>query len=61
MNRNLRMYQHEAERSHSQAVVVASIWTVLMVVMFAASLLDWPTKPIASAELQAAPAVLSSR
>jgi uncharacterized BrkB/YihY/UPF0761 family membrane protein len=61
MNCNLRIYQHEAERSHAQEVVVASIWTVLMVVMFAASLIDWPAKPIASAELQAVPAVMSSR
>jgi hypothetical protein len=60
MNRNLRVYKHEAERSHAREAVVASAWTLLMVILFAASLLDRPTKPIASADLHAAPAVLSS-
>ena len=60
MNRNLRVYEHEAERSHAQEVVVACAWAFLMIVMFAASLLDRQTKPITSADLHAAPAVLSS-
>jgi hypothetical protein len=59
MNRNLRLYQHESERSHAQEVVVASAWAFLLIVMFAASLLDRPSKPIASADLHAAPARLS--
>jgi len=61
MNRNLRIYEHEAKRSHTQEAVVASVWTVLMVVMFAASFLDEPSKPIASADRHAAAAILSSR
>jgi hypothetical protein len=61
MNRNLRIYEHEAERSYAQEAVVASAWTFLMVVMVAASLLDWPSKPIATADLHVAPAALSSR
>ena len=61
MNRNLRMYQHEAERSHTQEAVVASAWSVLLVLMVVASLLDWQSKPTASAELLAAPAVVSPR
>lgn len=61
MNRNRRIYGHEAERSHAHEAVVASTWTVLLVVMAAASLLGWPSKPIATADLHAAPAVLSSR
>jgi len=61
MNRNLRIYEHEAERSHAKEAVVASVWTFLMVGMFAASLLDRPSKPIVSADLHAAPVVLSSR
>ena len=59
MNRNFRVYEHEAERSHTQEAVVASVWTFLILVMFAASLLDRPSKPIVSADL--APTVLSSR
>jgi hypothetical protein len=38
---------------------VASAWTFLMVAMFAASLLDWPSKPIVAAHLNAAPTVSS--
>jgi len=57
MNRNLRIYEHEAERSHAQEAIVASVWTLLMIVMFAGSLLDWPSKPIASAELHLTPVV----
>ncbi len=57
MNRNLRIYEHEAERSHVQEAVVASVWTLLMVVMFTASLLDRPAKPIETADV-AAPAGL---
>ena len=60
MNRNLRAYEQEAERSHVQEAVVASAWTLLIVVMFAASLLDRPTNQIASADLRADPAVFSS-
>jgi hypothetical protein len=59
MNRNLRIYEHEAERSHTYEAVVASAWTVLMVVMFAASILGRPSKPHVSADL--APIVLSLR
>ena len=59
MNRNLRIYEHEAERSHVQEAVVASVWTLLMVVMFAASLLDRPSKPIETADV-AAPTGLPS-
>jgi tryptophan-rich sensory protein len=60
MNRNLRIYEHEAERSHAHEAVVASAWTVLLVVMAAASLLHWQSKPIETAHV-AAPAGLSSR
>ena len=60
MNRNFRVYEHEAERSHTQEAVVASAWTLLMVILFAGSLLDRQTKPITSADLHAAPVVLSS-
>ena len=60
MNRNLRVYKHEAERSHAREAVVASAWTLLMVILFAASLLDRPTKPIASADLQLAPVAVPS-
>jgi hypothetical protein len=58
MNRNLRIYEHEAERSHAQEIVVASAWAFLLIVMFAASLLDQPTKPIAPTELHAVSAVV---
>ena len=61
MNRNLRIYEHEAERSHTQEAVVASAWSVLLVLMVVASLLDWQSKTTASAELLAAPAVVSPR
>ena len=60
MNRNFRVYEHEAERSHTQEAVVASVWTLLMVVLFTASLLDRPNKPIASADLHIAPVVVPS-
>jgi hypothetical protein len=59
MNRNLRIYEHEAERSHSQEAVVASAWAFLIVSMVAASLLDWSSRPVASASLRDA-ATLSS-
>ena len=59
MNRNFRVYAHEAESSHTQEAIVASAWTLLLVVMFAASLLDRSSKPVTAAELNAGPAALS--
>ena len=56
MNWNLKIYQHEAERSHVQEALVASVWTILLVVMFAASLLDGQSKPVETANITAAPA-----
>ena len=60
MNWNRRTYEHELERSHVREVVVASAWTMLLVVMFAASLQDRTAKPIKSADLNPSPVVLSS-
>ena len=55
MNRNLKIYEHEAERSHVQEAIVASIWTFLLVAMFAASLLgEQQSKPIETAHITAA-------
>jgi hypothetical protein len=55
MNRNLKIYAHEAERSHVQEAIVASIWTFLLIAMFAASLLgEQQSKPIETAHSTAA-------
>ena len=53
MHRNLRIYANEAERSHVPQAVVASVWTLLIILMFAASLLDQPSKPIETAGVTA--------
>jgi len=50
MNWDLRTYQHEGDRSHTHELVVASAWTVMFVLLVAASLLDRPTKPIETAQ-----------
>ena len=39
MNWTLRTYQHEADRSHTHELVVACAWTVMFVLLVAASLL----------------------
>ena len=50
MNWNLRTYGNEADRSDTHELVVASIWTVVFVLLVAASLLDRPTKLIETAQ-----------
>jgi hypothetical protein len=40
MNWDLRTYQHEGDRSHTHELVVASAWTVMFVLLVAASVLD---------------------
>jgi hypothetical protein len=53
MHRNLKIYSDEIERSHTAAGIVATIWTVLFVGMFAASLLGNQTKPVETANVGA--------
>ena len=49
MNRNLRIYGPEAKRSHAQEAVVASVWTLLLILMVVGSILDRPSKPVETA------------
>jgi hypothetical protein len=58
LHRNLKIYAHEAKRSHLQEAVVASIWTLMMILMFAGSLFEQPIKRVETAEV-AAPVGLS--
>jgi hypothetical protein len=53
MNRNFSTKQNA--RTFQEALV-ASVWTILLVVMFAASLLDGQSKPVETANITAAPA-----
>ena len=55
MNRNLKIYEHEAERSHGQEAIVASVWTLLFVVMVGASFLGGQSKPVETAHITPAP------
>jgi tryptophan-rich sensory protein len=55
MKRHLRTYEHEADRSHVQETIIASVWTVLFVLMIAASLLDGQSKPIETAHITTTP------
>ena len=50
MNWNIRTYRHEANRSHTRELVVACAWTAMFVLLIAASLLNRPTKQIATAQ-----------
>ena len=54
MKRDLRIYEHEADRSHVQETIVASIWTLVFVVMIAAPLLSGQSKPIETARIATA-------
>ena len=58
MHRNLKVYAHEAKRSHVQEAVVASIWMLMILLIIAGSLFDQPIKPVETAEV-AAPVGLS--
>ena len=51
MKRDLRIYEHEADRSHVQETIVASIWTLVFVVMIAAPLLGGESKLIETAHI----------
>ena len=61
MKRNITIYQHEAEHSYVQEAIVASVWTLLFVVMVAASLLGGPIKPIETAHITTARSGFSSQ
>ena len=51
MKRDLRIYEHEADRSLVQETIVASIWTLVFVGMIAAPLLGGQSKPIETAHI----------
>jgi len=54
MKRGLRIDEHEADRSHVQETIIASIWTLVFVVMIAAPLLTGQSKPIETAQIATA-------
>jgi len=54
MRRGVRIYEHEADRSHVQETIIASIWTLVFVVMIAAPLLGGQSKPIETAHIATA-------
>jgi hypothetical protein len=45
MHRNLRIYGHEAERSHLKEGIVATAWTLLLIGMVAASWVSGGRQP----------------
>ena len=51
MKRDLRIYEHEADRSHVQETIVASIWALVFAGMIAAPLLGSHSKPIETAHI----------
>ena len=51
MKRDPRIYEHEADQSHVQETMIASIWTLVFVVMIAAPLLGGQSKPIETAHI----------
>lgn len=53
MHRNLKLYGDEIERSHTASGIVATVWTLLFVGMFAASLLGGEPKPVETATIGA--------
>ena len=54
MKRDLRIYEHEADRPHVRETVVASIWTLVFIGMIAARLLGAQPKPIETAHIATA-------
>ena len=54
MKRDLRIYEHEADRSHVRETIVASIWTLVFIGMIAARLLGGQSKPIETAHIATA-------
>ena len=57
MHRNLKTYGDEVERSHTAEGIVATVWTLLLVGMFAASLIGGQPKPVETANISATASV----
>ena len=51
MKRDLRIYEHEADQSHVQETIIASIWTLVFAGMIAAPLIGSHSKPIETAHI----------